>query len=135
VKLPVVPRRVTAWIVVVVSAVTIGAGFYQSSASRNALARQQAALRGQEHKLALADVRLRAAQVKLRHLQLTHCQFDFDLGRAPVVTPAGVRPGKLGISIVSDSLVEWHELGCPGPAPVPSKTFRKWARYYHVPQG
>lgn len=61
------------------------------------------------------------------------CQFDADLGKAPIVVPGGGKPSVLGVSIVSDSRVAWHHAGCSGQIPAPDPSFVHWARYYHLP--
>jgi hypothetical protein len=63
------------------------------------------------------------------------CRFDADLGSAPVVAPATGPPSLLGVSIVSDARVAWHQAGCSGRLAAPAPSFVKWARYYHLPAG
>lgn len=66
--------------------------------------------------------------------QHAQCKFYDDLGTAPI---ASVGPGGkasiLGVQIVSDARVAWHEGGCPGVQQAPDPTFLKWAAYYHLP--
>ena len=70
---------------------------------------------------------------ELRSAVLTQCRFDADLGSAPVVAPHGIRPSRLGVTIVSDSRIAWHGLGCPGQLAPPDQSFARWARFYHLP--
>jgi hypothetical protein len=64
------------------------------------------------------------------------CRFDADLGGAPVaVVPKTGKPSQLGVTIVSDARVAWHQAGCTGQLPGPSPSFRQWAAYYHLPAG
>ena len=64
------------------------------------------------------------------------CQFDADLGAAPVSTdPKTGKASLLGVSIVSDARVAWHQSGCAGQLPAPSPSFRQWAAYYRLPAG
>lgn len=72
----------------------------------------------------------------LRDAVLAQCTFDADLGSAPVtVSPASGRPSRLGVTIVSDSRVAWHGLGCPGKLPPPAPSFARWAKEFHLPAG
>lgn len=72
----------------------------------------------------------------LRTSVLTQCRFDADVGSVPVATsPATGQASKLGVSLVSDSRVAWHGLGCPGKLAPPQPSFVKWAKYYHLPIG
>jgi hypothetical protein len=68
----------------------------------------------------------------LRTAVLASCAFAADLGGAPVTTQPGIRPSRLGISIVADSRAQWHHLGCPGRLAPPAPSFVKWARFYHL---
>lgn len=62
------------------------------------------------------------------------CKFYDDLGGAPVVTTApGVKPSILGVEIVSDARVAWHQLGCPGVQQPAEPSFLQWAKYYSLP--
>lgn len=64
----------------------------------------------------------------------SQCRFDADLAPVPVaVNPATRKASELGVKIVSDSRVAWHQAGCPGRLPPPSPSFARWARYYHLP--
>jgi len=66
----------------------------------------------------------------------SNCQFDSDIGGAPitVVSPAR-RPSLLGVKIVSDSRVAFHIAACPGSLAPAAPSFIRWARYYHLPTG
>lgn len=65
--------------------------------------------------------------------QHAQCKFYDDLGGAPVVVPAGGKPGILGVEIVSDARVAWHQLGCPGMQQPAEPSFLQWAAYYKLP--
>lgn len=63
------------------------------------------------------------------------CQFDADLGAAPITPPAGGKPSVLGVTIISDARVAWHRAGCPGRLAPPDPSFVKWAARYKLPAG
>jgi hypothetical protein len=93
--------------------ILIGGSYWQSSQAQNRLASQQAALR-------------MSVQAQ--------CRFDADLGSAPItLNPATGKASLLGVSIVSDSRVAWHGLGCPGKLAPPSPSFLKWSKFYGLP--
>jgi hypothetical protein len=71
------------------------------------------------------------------HVELqSQCQFDADLGGVPVsLNPATGRASVLGVKIVSDSRVAWHQAGCPGRLAPPSPSVARWAKFYHLPTG
>lgn len=77
--------------------------------------------------------RTNAAVAAVRASVLASCQFDADIGTAPVTTPAGARPSRLGVTIISDARQAWHGLGCPGTLPAPARSFTRWAAYYRLP--
>lgn len=64
------------------------------------------------------------------------CQADADIAGAPVTMP-GKPPAKppLGVKIISDFRVAWHQAGCRGVLPAPDPTFVRWAGYYRLPAG
>ncbi len=61
------------------------------------------------------------------------CQFDADLGTAPLTLPKGARPSRLGVTIISDARTAWHRAGCPGRLGPPDPSFAKWAAFYKLP--
>jgi len=63
------------------------------------------------------------------------CQFDADLGAAPLTVPAGAKASRFGVLIISDARTAWHRAGCPGRLAAPAPSFVKWAAYYHLPAG
>jgi hypothetical protein len=63
------------------------------------------------------------------------CQFDADLGTAPLTVPKGARASRFGVLIISDARAAWHRTGCRGRLGPPDPSFVKWARYYHLPAG
>ena len=63
------------------------------------------------------------------------CQFDADLGTAPLTVPKGARASRFGVLIISDARTAWRRTGCPGRLGPPDPSFVKWARYYHLPAG
>lgn len=64
------------------------------------------------------------------------CQFDADLGTAPLTAPpGGARPARFGVLIVSDARTAWRKAGCPGHLPAPGPSFTRWAAFYHLPAG
>lgn len=78
-----------------------------------------------------ANLLFTVAQVdKLGSQQRAACAFAADLGSAPL--PDKPKPGKLGVSLVTDSRAQWRGLHCPGTLPVPPG-LAKWAAYYHLP--
>jgi len=89
--------------------------------------------------VALAGMNLLFTSVTVNHLRsavLAQCQFNADLGAAPVtVSPSTGRASRLGVLIISDSRTAWHGLGCPGRLPPPAPSFAKWAKTYHLPVG
>ncbi len=112
---------------IVLTLVLVGGAYIQSSAAQNRLTAQQAELRRQQAALARAIALQHRQQLKL-------CKFNADLGGAPIaVNPATGKPSLLGVTIVSDARVAWHGLGCPGRLTPPSPSFRRWARFYHLP--
>lgn len=73
---------------------------------------------------------------KLSREVKSQCRFDGDLAGLPLtVNPATHTASELGVKIVSDSRVAWHQAGCPGRLAAPSPSFARWARYYHLPTG
>lgn len=76
------------------------------------------------------QAQLRAEQAQLRAQQLAGCGFARDLGSVPI--PDKPRPGKLGVSLVTDSRAQWRALHCPGTLPVPPG-LAHWAAYFHLP--
>lgn len=75
-------------------------------------------------------------QDHLRSEVQSQCRFDGDLAGLPLaVNPATGKAAVLGVKIVSDSRVAWHQAGCPGTLPPPSPSFARWARFYHLPTG
>jgi hypothetical protein len=73
---------------------------------------------------------LAATIAQLRAQLQASCAFAADVGS--VTLPDSPRPSRLGVSIVTDSRAQWHELHCPGTLPVPPGLGR-WARYYDLP--
>lgn len=70
---------------------------------------------------------------KQQHAQ---CKFYDDIGGSPItVQGSTVKPSLLGVSIVSDARVAWHQLGCRGTQQPASESFLHWAAYYHLPTG
>lgn len=66
----------------------------------------------------------------------SQCRFDADLSGVPVtLNPATHQASLLGVKIVSDSRVAWRVAGCPGTLPPASRSFTRWARFYHLPAG
>jgi len=63
------------------------------------------------------------------------CQFDADLGAAPLTVPAGAKASRFGVLIISDARIAWHRAGCPGHLAPPAPSFVKWAAFYHLPAG
>lgn len=64
------------------------------------------------------------------------CQFDADLGGAPVTAdPKTGKPSLLAVTVVSDARTAWHQAGCSGQLPGPSPSFRRWAAWYRLPAG
>lgn len=63
------------------------------------------------------------------------CRFDADLGSAPIVVPGGGKPSLLGVTIISDARLAWHQARCGGRLAAPDPSFVKWARYYRLPAG
>jgi hypothetical protein len=64
------------------------------------------------------------------------CRFDADIGTAPVaLNPKTGQPSLLGVTIVSDARIAWHQTACPGQLPSPSPSFRRWAVYFRLPVG
>ena len=62
------------------------------------------------------------------------CHFDADLGSAPVaLNPKTGKAPLLGVSIVSDARVAWHQTGCTGHLDGPDPSFTRWATAYHLP--
>lgn len=72
---------------------------------------------------------------RLRDAVHAQCQFSADLGSAPIMVSPSGKPSRLGVTIVSDSRVAWHGLGCPGRLPPPAPSFAHWAAVYHLPVG
>ena len=64
--------------------------------------------------------------------QRSGCKFYDDLGAAPVAEVNG-KASLLGVTIVSDARVAWHEGGCPGEQQAASSSFLKWAKVYKLP--
>lgn len=78
---------------------------------------------------------VRTTQRLTREVQ-SQCHFDADLAGLPVtVNPATGKASVLGVKIVSDSRVAWHQAGCPGRLAPASPSFSRWARFYHLPTG
>lgn len=66
----------------------------------------------------------------------SQCRFDGDLAGVPItLNPATHQASKLGVEIISDSRVAWHQAGCPGRLAPPSPSFTRWARFYRLPTG
>jgi len=63
------------------------------------------------------------------------CQFDADLGAAPLTVQPGAKASRFGVLIISDARVAWHRAGCPGRLAPPAPSFVKWAAFYHLPAG
>lgn len=77
----------------------------------------------------------RTADHLTRQVQ-SQCRFDGDLAGLPLsVNPATRKASIIGVKIVSDSRVAWHQAGCPGRLAPPSPSFTRWARFYHLPTG
>lgn len=64
--------------------------------------------------------------------QRSRCKFYDDLGAAPVTEVNG-KASLLGVTIVSDARVAWHEGGCPGVQQAADPSFLKWAKVYKLP--
>jgi hypothetical protein len=73
---------------------------------------------------------LRAQEAQLRSQQLAGCAFAADLGGVPI--PGKPRPSRLGVSLVTDSRMQWRALHCPGTLPMPPG-LAHWAAVYHLP--
>jgi hypothetical protein len=66
--------------------------------------------------------------------QHAQCRFYDDLGVAPItLNPATGKPSLLGVELVSDARVAWHQLGCPGMEQPADPSFTHWAAYYKLP--
>ena len=65
--------------------------------------------------------------------QHAQCKFYDDLGSAPLTLGPNGKASMLGVQIVSDARVAWHEGGCPGAQQPPDPSFTKWAAYYRLP--
>lgn len=87
--------------------------------------------------LAAANLLWTSRQVGVLNAKTSaQCQFDADLGGAPVtVSPRTGRPAVLAVSIVSDARVAWRQTGCPGALPPPDPSFLRWAAFYRLPAG
>lgn len=86
--------------------------------------------------LAAANLLWTSHQVNhLRAAVQTQCKFDADIGSAPIKTLPHTKPSLLGVTIVSDSRVAWHGLGCPGALAPAAPSFTRWAKAYHLPEG
>ena len=58
------------------------------------------------------------------------CAFFYPLAVAPL--PAGVKPSKLGVSIITASRTAYLGHAC-GTLPPPGPSLSRWAAYYHLP--
>lgn len=62
------------------------------------------------------------------------CHFYSDLAGLPItISPSTKKASLLGVEIIADSRRSWIGLKCQGQLPQPSRSFIRWARYYHVP--
>ena len=66
-------------------------------------------------------------------LARAQCQFDADLGTAPLTVPAGGQPSRLGVTIIADARAAWRQAGCPGHLGPPDPVFARWAATYRLP--
>ena len=85
--------------------------------------------------LATASLLFTSREVnQLRSAVLTQCQFDSDLGSAPItVDPRTGKASQLGVTLVADVRRSWYGLDCPGVISKPAPSFRHWAKVYHLP--
>jgi len=78
------------------------------------------------------SLEVRSADTKAQ----AQCQFDADLGGAPVtVDPRTGKASLLAVTIISDARTAWRQSGCPGRLAAPSPSFRQWAAHYRLPAG
>lgn len=111
-----------------------GTSWYHTNSTANGLRASVSAQAASSRKLAMSLRRETQIARRLRREVLSECAFNGDLGGVPVTNnPATGRPSLLGLRIVSDSRVAWHQAGCPGHLVRPSPSFAKWARFYHLP--
>lgn len=126
-------------ITVALTAVTWYHGNTQASRLAASQRAQEASQRAQdrtERELKLTVRRLDAAVTRQRREIRSQCHFNGDLASAPVtVSPATGMASELGVKIISDGRVAWRQAGCPGKLAAPSRSFARWAEYYHLPTG
>lgn len=119
-------------ITVALTAVT----WYHGNTQASRLAASQVTQDRTEATLKVTVRRLDMTVTRQRQEIRAQCRFDADLASAPVtVSPATGMASELGVKIISDGRVAWHQAGCPGMLAAPSRSFARWAKYYHLPTG